>query len=206
MTLKCIRRALAGRPFSRSQPASPNLLAAVGLILKPAEANSEVELLLIRRAERQGDPWSGQMALPGGRFDPQDADQYATVVRETREEVGLDLDAYGELLGRLDDIPATARSMRTGLVIAPYVFALGRGPELVTNYEVAETLWAPLGPMVRGEIDAVTEYRVGDDTYELPAFAVQGRVVWGLTYAILQNLFTKIADPSISHNSPADWG
>jgi 8-oxo-dGTP pyrophosphatase MutT (NUDIX family) len=204
MNLEIIKKCLTERPFERYKPDSPDLLAAVGLVLKTAELNpSEVEILLIRRAEREGDPWSGQMGLPGGRFDAQDADQYQTVLRETREEVGLDLEASGDFLGRLDDIPATARAKRTGLIIAPYVFALRQQPQLSLNHEVAETLWAPLGPMVRGEIDAITEYQVGEDTYVLPAYTVQGRIVWGLTYAILQNLFSKVSNTCMNCTSAA---
>lgn len=192
MDLETIKRGLSGQNFERSRPASPESLAAVGLILKQTEIRSDVEILLIRRAERAGDPWSGQMGLPGGRFDPADADEYSTVLRETREEVGLDLKTYSDLIGRLDDTPATARSKATGLVIAPYVFALRQEPPLSLNYEVAEALWAPLGPMIRGEIDAVTEYLVDDESYALPAYSVQGRIVWGLTYGIIQNLFSKL--------------
>jgi 8-oxo-dGTP pyrophosphatase MutT (NUDIX family) len=192
MDLETIKRGLFGQTFERTQPASPESLAAVGLILKPNETSSDAEILLIRRAERVGDPWSGQMGLPGGRYDAVDADEYATVLRETREEVGLDLPAYGDLIGRLDDTPATARGRQTGMVIAPYVFALRQEPALSLNQEVAEALWAPLGPMMSGEIDAVAKYVVGDESYALPAYSVQGRIVWGLTYGILQNLFSKL--------------
>ena len=73
-------------------------------ILRPGDP--EPEVLLIRRAEKVGDPWSGHMAFPGGRADPRDPDLRATAVRETREEVGLDLENDAELIGILDDIPA----------------------------------------------------------------------------------------------------
>lgn len=53
------------------------------------------EVLFIKRAGRAGDRWSGHTALPGGKRDPQDADDVAAAIRETREEVGLDLTARG---------------------------------------------------------------------------------------------------------------
>jgi len=191
--LELIKKRLAGREYARHEPASPGMLAAVGLILKPGDRDAEI--LLIRRAERPGDPWSGHMGLPGGRVDPGDADLYATVLRETREEVGVDLNTAGRLIGRLGDLPAFARGKPTGMVIAPYVFELTAEPPLSLNQEVDEALWVSLGPMARGEINAVKEYHLDDADYVLPAYAVQGHIVWGLTYLILQDLFSKL-DPT----------
>lgn len=53
--------------------------------------NGDPEILFIKRAGRVGDRWSGHVAFPGGRRDPPDVDDRATAIRETREEVGLDL-------------------------------------------------------------------------------------------------------------------
>jgi 8-oxo-dGTP pyrophosphatase MutT (NUDIX family) len=162
--------------------------AAVAAVLRPGSAGAEA--LLIRRAERAGDPWSGHMAFPGGRRDAGDADLYATAVRETREEVGLDLDAHGTLLGRLEDLPAVAKAKRIGLTITPFVFALTHEVALTFDaVEVADALWAPLGPLARGESADTFPYSVEGRTVELPCWRVEGRVVWGLTYRMLQSLF-----------------
>jgi 8-oxo-dGTP pyrophosphatase MutT (NUDIX family) len=201
MTLENIRRALSTHPHRVCRPGETSFSAAVALILLEVENSPDLEILLIRRAERVGDPWSGQMAFPGGRFDPQDADQYATVIRETWEEVGLDLRRNGQLIGRLDDIAATVLLKRTSLNISPFVFALEKRPLLSPNHEVAEAIWAPLGPMVRGEVDTETIYRIGSDTVVLPAYSVQGRILWGLSYSILQNLFSKICGSSAEATS-----
>ncbi len=166
--------------------------AAVAAVLREGTAGAEV--LLIRRAERAGDPWSGHMAFPGGRRDPADRDLHATAVRETREEVGLDLDADGRLLGRLADMDAIARARRTGLTITPFVFALERDvPLTFADGEVAEALWAPLAPLARGEGAGTVPYQREGRTVELPCWHVQGRVVWGLTYWMLQSLFEALA-------------
>jgi len=160
--------------------------AAVAAILRPH--GPEAEILLIRRAERAGDPWSGHMALPGGHQDPGDADLKATALRETLEEVGLDLREH-DYLGQLAELPATIRGRKIGISIAPYVFAMRGEASLQPNYEVAEIVWADLGPMARGELDHVKEWQYEGQLRRAPSFQVEGRIVWGLTYRMLDQLF-----------------
>ena len=186
-----IRKRLAQRESVRYEAPWATSWGAVAAILRGGEGG-DTEVLLIRRAERQGDPWSGHMAFPGGHSQPGDADLRATALRETREEIGIDLEHHGELIGRLDDLRVTARGKPTGMVITPYVFVLQGQPEFSIGDEVAELLWSPLARMERGEIDAVKEYWLDAVRVELPAYDVDGRMVWGLTYAMLQNLFAKV--------------
>jgi 8-oxo-dGTP pyrophosphatase MutT (NUDIX family) len=184
--LDAIRRKLAARDAHKhAGPAERR--AAVAAVLRPGTPGPD--LLLIRRAEREGDPWSGHMALPGGHAQESDRDLLATALRETREEVGVDLSGH-ELLGALDEHAAHAQGRFTGLVIAPYVFALREDPVLSPNHEVAEVLWAPLDRMARGEIDAVLELQRAGQTMRFPGYEVGGQVVWGLTHRVLQNLFS----------------
>ncbi len=164
--------------------------AAVATILREGSAGPEV--LLIRRADNPQDPWSGHMAFPGGREAPQDPDLIATAVRETREEVGLDLQRSAHLLGRLDVLPAVARGRRVGLVISPFVFELTEETSLQPNYEVAESLWAPLDPMLRGSLATTMPYEFEGQHIALPAYDVQGRLVWGLTHRMLELLFGRL--------------
>ena len=191
--VKAVRGALLVHPPRRMSPRG-HRRAAVAAILTERAAGPEV--LLIKRSEQPGDRWSGHMAFPGGLEEPTDADLEATARRETLEEVGLDLARHGELLGRLDDIRAIARGRPTGMVITPFVFAVSAVPALELNDEVAETLWAPLGPMARGEIDAVRRYEHEGRVMDLPAFDVEGRIVWGLTYQMLRALLSTIAGSS----------
>jgi 8-oxo-dGTP pyrophosphatase MutT (NUDIX family) len=177
-------------------PASalPGARASVAAILRDAGAGRDAELLLIRRAERDGDPWSGHMAFPGGRRDAADATLLATAVRETREEVGIDLEADGRLLAELPELPAVARGRRTGLTITPFVFALHRDVALAFDHEeVAEALWTPFGPLARAEGAAMMPYEHEGYQLELPCLHVDGRVVWGLTYRMLQTLLEALA-------------
>jgi 8-oxo-dGTP pyrophosphatase MutT (NUDIX family) len=172
-----------------AQEPAPNGRAAVAIVLR--EVHSGPEVLLIRRAERQGDPWSGHMAFPGGREAPSDGSLLTTALRETREELSLDLDVAGRLLGRLRELPAVARGRSTGMVIAPFVFELTR--EVSLSYkidEVSEALWAPLHPLMHGSLRSTIAYELAGQSHTLPAHDVEGRKVWGLTYRMLEDLFT----------------
>lgn len=160
--------------------------AAVAAILR--EERHGPEVLLIRRAERPGDPWSGHMAFPGGRASQSDPDLLSTAIRETREEVGLDL-VGSEVLGQLDDLPAVARAKRTGLVITPFVFALDEAPQLALNHEVTEAVWAPLEPLASGASATTFSYEIEGRTLSVPGLRVGPHIVWGLTYRMLQMLF-----------------
>jgi 8-oxo-dGTP pyrophosphatase MutT (NUDIX family) len=178
-------------------PAASGTHAAVAAVLREGaghDGGGGAEVLLIRRAEREGDPWSGHMAFPGGRRDPGDADLLATALRETREEVGLDLGARGTLLGRLDDLQAISRSRPTGMTITPFVFSLSGEVALTFDpEEVAEALWVPLAPLARGEGAGTVVYEREAGPVELPCWRVGGRVVWGLTHRMLQALFEVLA-------------
>lgn len=186
------RLALLGDPGASDEPGAR---AAVSVVLRERRASGEradrlgVEVLLIRRAEDPRDPWSGHMAFPGGRKDPDDADLVETAIRETREEVGLDLRAHGEQIGRLPDLPAIARGRRVGLVIAPHVFALREEVPLAPNHEVAEVVWTDLLPLVRGEARATMPYVFEGKRLELPGHRVGERIVWGLTFQMLEGFF-----------------
>ena len=169
--------------------------AAVSVILREQGEASAPEVLLMRRATRTRVPWRGHLWFPGGRHEPHDTDLSATAQRETLEEVGLDLTTHGTPLGRLDDIEAVARALRTGMIIRPYVFEVPASAELRGNYEVAELVWAPLRPLFMGERNITHDYELGGRSLKLPAYDVQGRVVWGLTHQMLASFFMLLRQP-----------
>lgn len=170
--------------------------AAVALILR--EAASGLELLFIRRAEHEGDPWSGQMGFPGGRAEPDEADLWSTAVRETAEEIDLHLEAAGQLLGELDEVRAMARMRPMDLTIRPFVFAL-REPEvdLRPSAEVTSLHWIPLdeirGPRWRGTLD----YDQQGTTLHFPCLRYDGLVIWGLTYRMFTN-FNELLEAAVA--------
>lgn len=165
----------------------PNLRrAAVASVLR---FEPEPEVLLIRRSVQRGDPWSGHMAFPGGRSEPGDEDLLSTAIRETSEEVGIDLRAQASLLGQLDDLQAMAGGHWINLVITPFVFQLNEAIELRLNEEVDEALWAALAPLASGSADTTRPYNHEGRTFDLPGFQVGSHIVWGLTYRMLSAFF-----------------
>jgi 8-oxo-dGTP pyrophosphatase MutT (NUDIX family) len=181
--------------YRSTRIADPNVArAAVALVL--ASRGRTIELLLIERAMRDGDPWSGHMALPGGRRAPDDRDIVATAVRETREEVGIDLGVAGTPVGALDELRAIARHRPVDLVISPLVFVMREPVTLVLDRrEVASAVWVPLAffsdPAARGVYRRSLD---GIDS-EFPAFCYREYTVWGLTHRILEQ-FLAIAGAS----------
>lgn len=147
--------------------------AATAIVLSPGEHGPAVAM--IRRAERHGDRWSGDMALPGGTRDRTDPDLATTAARETREEVGID---PGPPIARLPD--QTGRL--SGGTVAAFAHVLDEQPVLVPEPgEVAEALWIPLAQLTADH--AATRHRWGGIPF--PAIEYEGRVIWGLTHRIL---------------------
>lgn len=160
--------------------------AAVAAVAR--DGADEVELLLIHRAEHPGDPWSGHMAFPGGRVDVGDADPLAAAVRETVEEVGLDLAEDGRLIGRLSDVRAVGGGRILPLVIEPYVFDLRGSPELVPNHEVADIVWVPVSFLLDERNRSTIEWRRDGATIALPCYRYGTHTIWGLTLIMLDEL------------------
>ncbi len=161
--------------------------AAVAMVFRVTDAISP-DVLLIRRSEHPTDPWSGHMAMPGGRMEETDASLQAAAERETSEEVGLNLSHYGQLLGRLDDVSAVARGRRLGLTIAPFVYSVTAPPALRANHEVQESVWIPLRDLAGNQFRDTKKYEFAGSTIHLPCWNWNGRVIWGLTYNMLEAL------------------
>ena len=160
--------------------------AAVALVLR-APANGDSELLVIRRAERQGDPWSGQMGLPGGRQEPNDASLEDTAVRETREEIGLDIRADGYVLGALDEHRPRSPVLPS-IIVRPYVAVVRPDVVLSLNAEVADALWIPLHILRDAASQRESVVHVRGEARTEPSFVVGGTIVWGMTNRILRSL------------------
>ncbi len=189
-TLDQISDALSGYEPQAVTPKSSTRQAAVAIILR--ETSAEPEMLCIQRAEKDGDPWSGHMAFPGGHRDPEDASLEAAARRETMEEIALDL-GNSTFLGALDHQHAQPRGRVLDMLIAPYVFQIHDDPVFDPNYEVAEVVWTPLSPMARNEIhDTETKPMAGTPTVFNGYRLERGHFVWGLTYRILKTFFTTV--------------
>ena len=160
-------------------PATSTRQAAVAIVLRHHQGHPQV--LFIQRAQKEGDPWSGHMAFPGGHRDPEDAGLREAAMRETLEEVGLDL-GPASYLGALNHERAQPRGRVLDMLIAPH--------------EVAEVVWAPLPRLARNELHATEERPVLGQLTVFNGYRLDGgHFVWGLTYRILKSFFTTL-DPA----------
>jgi len=112
----------------------------------------------------------------------------ATAERETLEEVGLDLARAAERLGRLSDWEPV-RGMP--VAVRPFVYLLTAEAALRPNAEVREAFWVPIDPLLRGQWASTYRHTHGDRQYDFPAWDIDGRVVWGLTYRVLGEFFRR---------------
>ncbi len=160
--------------------------SAVAMILQVRDG--ELHILMIKRAEREGDPWSGHMAFPGGRMDKEDANGFAVAVRETAEEVGLALGPDDACIGRLSDLKARPRRGTLGMVVSPFVFRLEREVEFTPNYEVAEVVWVPLEFLLDADNREKMTWKFKGLELPVPCYMYGGRCIWGLSLMMLDEL------------------
>lgn len=174
--------------------------AAVAAILRPG---NHTEAMFILRASREGDPWSGQMAFPGGHRDPEDLSIRHTAERETWEEVGLDLSSHARHLGELDQIRVRPRGRDIDMVVTPVLYVLESEPAVLNpNDEVAEILWGSLDEMYAGTSRTEETFHVAGQSQQFPGYSVGEQVVWGLTMRMLEQFFTML-NPEFE--SEQDW-
>ena len=186
LSLSAVERRLAAHNAkSPSRTLTPRRAAVAALLRYESR---EPEVLLMERASRKGDRWSGQVSFPGGREEPHDTDLLATAVRETHEEVGVDLHTSARLLGRTNAIRAVAKGKVLPMSITPYVFVQTAPIDIVLNREAASAFWFPLGSAARGELDAPYEYRAGPVKLSLDSWRYEEQVVWGLTHRMIRQL------------------
>ena len=162
--------------------------AAVSLLL--SEDCQGTELLLIERSHRDDDPWSGQMAFPGGRRELQDETVLDTAIRETAEEIGVHLDVNNRI-SRIDDLVAPRLSHAHGLIISCHVFEARRLIQFKPNEEVHDLVWVPITYLLRPE-NHTSEYRPPDYDGVFSGFRIgdeDNRIIWGLTYRIICEFF-----------------
>jgi 8-oxo-dGTP pyrophosphatase MutT (NUDIX family) len=160
--------------------------AAVVAVLRRREPVG-LELLMIKRAEHDRDPWSGHVALPGGREEPGDSSLEATAVRE---EIGLDLERDGRMLGALDDL--SPRAAPVPITVRPYVAVVDRDVTLVLSDEVAAAFWVPVAALAApgARRDSVVTVRGVERL--VPSFRHEEYIVWGMTEHILRELLAEL--------------
>jgi 8-oxo-dGTP pyrophosphatase MutT (NUDIX family) len=196
MWKEALRRELAARASGEDDSADDwPLQAAVALILR--DAGDDRQVLLIKRVEDARDPWSGHIALPGGRRDPGDRTLWETVVRETREEVGIDLERDGEVLGRLTPL-SPSNPLLPPIRVTPFVIAVRPDVEATAGPEVERAFWISLRALLRGGRSESVRKFVNGTWRVWPAYPSPHGPIWGLTERILTQvlaLYASASDP-----------
>ena len=181
---KSVRQALERSKPVLVAPHKGDRRAAVPLLLRSLAG--KVDVLFVRRAEVEGDPWSGHMALPGGHMDPTDVDLMETARRETFEEVGVKI-KRDDFLGRLCDMHPVNRKLPP-IIISPFVAWLDRDVQITGNHEVQYHVWIPLVELGNPSHASEVHYRTNGQNSVLPSILYQGDMTWGLTRRIVTNL------------------
>jgi 8-oxo-dGTP pyrophosphatase MutT (NUDIX family) len=179
-----LRQSLTHRPSHEDD--DPSLIwAAVAVILAPDPDS----ILVIRRAERVGDPWSGHIALPGGRREAADPDLVGTAIRETAEELGIQL-GRADLAGSLEDVvPRTP--VLPPIAVRPHVFLLPGQPPIIPNHEVASAQWVSLDFLLRPATHHSVRLEIAGQSRQVQAYQLENGIIWGMTERILDSLFSR---------------
>jgi 8-oxo-dGTP pyrophosphatase MutT (NUDIX family) len=162
--------------------------AAVMMILKEEQKGSS--LLFIKRPDSDSDPFSGHVAFPGGKMKGEDSDKLETAVRETREEIGVDITHSGRVIGELDDVNPNNPRANT-YIVTPYLSVL---EEEVTftpcAREVEEVLWVPVNHLLDEKNFKLRLTQRDGKLREDYAYIYEQYIIWGMTGRILRQFFT----------------
>jgi len=160
--------------------------AAVAVVLRP-----NLDIIFIRRADNERDPWSGHIALPGGRVDPGDASAEAAARREVFEEVGIDL-GDAPLLGRMNQVASPSLAPR--IAVTPFVFRVAGDPEVsMDSSEVAAVHWFGLERLLGGEGRGRFQYEYRGHSMMLPCVELDGQRIWGMTLRVVDELIERLS-------------
>ncbi len=157
--------------------------AVVGILLWD-EPGRGLQTLLVQRVERKGDPWSGQIGLPGGRVKQSVESPRTALLREVEEEVGVKLEEVGVELGKLS-VGQPIRRM--GMRVQPWVYGLRTKPNVsIGPTEIADSFWVNLAELPSQQ--KMSEITVRNEPWRVESFVVEGKIVWGFTYRVLTEL------------------
>lgn len=161
--------------------------AAVAIVLRDAGDQAGLEVLLTRRAKREGDPWSGHISFPGGRRQSGDSGTLVTAMRETAEETGLRLSS-AQCVGRLSDLATRQHGRPLPMLVSPFVFLYDGNMALRLNHEIVDAFWVPLSFFRQSENRQTMHWRMFGLPLPLPSYVYKDSRIWGLTLIMLRRL------------------
>jgi len=176
-----VRGALAIRTPARIE--RPEARRAAVAILVTGEPDPAI--LLIKRQARTGDPWSGQMALPGGFAAPGDASLAETARRETQEETGIKLGA--DPAGGLDDVSPRTPYLPP-IVVSPFLFPVPSRLPAVPGAEAEAVVWLSVADLYDPRLRRPFRLQLPGGVQEFESIVVGEYTIWGLTERILHQL------------------
>lgn len=187
-TIKKLEQLLSRENNDQTPQEADYVHAAVMMVL--IERDENYSMLFIKRPDNERDPFSGHMAFPGGRMEPVDAGKDETAIRETIEEVGIDISKSGRIIGSLDDvIPNNPRARN--YIVTPYLSLLNEEvPMTLDPREVEKALWIPV-PHLLDERNTETRMRDrGGRMITDYVFNYDGHIIWGMTGRILHHFLS----------------
>jgi len=174
--------------------------ASVALILR--EAASDLEILFVERAAREGDPWSGDLGFPGGKVEEGDESARLAAERETSEEIGLDL-GDARYLGRLSDIAG----VRLPIQVSCFVYGIEEAAPLCLSEEIRDTFWVSLADLVDPECRVIRTFPFRGELLQEPAIRLPRSdtpLLWGLTYQLLVQFLQILSLPEEAEGSHSE--
>ena len=165
--------------------------ASVSVVLNIA--NDKPAALFIKRTENPGDSYSGHVAFPGGKMSEADNSPLDTAVRETVEEVGINLNDDSICIGRLDDLkPLNPNGPR--FIVSPFIFILqNRINVRINKDEVEQYMWITLEHLSDLNNMRIRYKERGGETIEDYVYSYRNFLIWGMTGRIINSLIKEVS-------------
>lgn len=191
------------RHASRKIPWRQKLTRSAVAAVLHFDDDGNAEVLLMQRASRDGDPWSGHISYPGGRMQSEDQSAAETAEREMLEELGIDITQAGRLVARLSDVVTREHSRTRPMIVTPYVYVVDEKPTAGTSDEAVSSFWCPLEFLANKDNRKRMTWSVGKSKLSLPlsmpCYYYEDMRIWGLTLLMLDELVSVTSGSGNNH-------